>query len=85
MASYCGAPANRLTATLTREQLYQILTHEPNLNSSVCPCTQVSPSNIFRQFQPTWLKKHPWLHYSSFTDGAFCHVCAAFLTDNLGG
>ena len=71
--------------TLPREQLYQILTHEPNPNSAVYPRTRVSPSNSFRQFQPTWLKKHPWLHYSQFTDGAFCHACAVFLTDNPGG
>ena len=71
--------------TLPREQLYQILTHEPNPNSTVYPRTRVSPSNSFRQFQPTWLKKHPWLHYSQFTDGAFCRACAVFLTDNPGG
>ena len=70
---------------LTREQLYQILTHEPNPNASVYPRTRVSPSDSFRQFQPTWLKKHPWLHYSRFTDGAFCRACAVFLTDNPGG
>ena len=41
--------------TLTREQLYQILTHEPNPNASVYPHTRVSSSNSFQQFQPTWL------------------------------
>ena len=58
---------------LSREQL---LTHKPNPNASVYPHTRG---------QPSWLKNHPWLHYSWFTDGVFCRACAFFLTDNPSG
>ena len=42
-------------------------------------------SSSYRQFQPTWLKNYPWLHYSSFSDGTFCRACAFFAPVAAGG
>ena len=38
-------------------------------------------------FQPSWLKSFPWLHYSHHVDGAFCCACAIFLSEGqtVGG
>ena len=70
---------------LPRDTIYQILTTEPNSDPSSYPRTRPYPSSSLRQFQPSWVKQHPWLHYSQFLDGAFCRACALFAPSNVGG
>ena len=72
-------------ATLSREERYRILTREPNTDASSYPRTRASASTAFRQFQSSWVKPFPWLHYSQHTDGAFCHACAMFVPEAVGG
>ena len=71
--------------TLSREEKYRILTREPNTDASSYPRTRASASAAFRQFQPSWLKSFPWLHYSQHTNGAFCRACAMFVPETVGG
>lgn len=63
---------------LSREDTYRILKKEPDCDAASYPRTQLTNSSTFRQFQPSWLKKQPWLHYSRHCDGAFCRACALF-------
>ena len=58
-----------------------ILVQEPNSNASSYPRTRHYESGSYRQFQPSWLKQHPWLHYSRHVDGVFCRTCV-FFTQN---
>jgi len=67
---------------LNREHIFKILSCEPNSNASY-PRTQPYGSGSYRQFQPSWLKQHPWLHYSQHVDGVFCRACV-FFTPNDG-
>ena len=57
---------------LPREQIYKIQTHEPNNDPTCYPCTCLCEYDCFRQFQPTWIEKYPWIHYSSHVNGIFC-------------
>ena len=61
---------------LSRHEKYQLLRTEPNSDPSVYSRTRPYPSSSFRQFQPSWMKQYPWLHYSQFADGVFCRACA---------
>ena len=70
---------------LSREEKYRILVKNPNPDPSVYPRTRPYGSGSFRQFQPSWLAKFPWLHYSVFCDGVFCRACAVFAPDVVGG
>ena len=63
---------------LSRDQVYHILRKEPDDNPVPYPRTRSHHSRSFRQFQPSWTKKYPWLHYSSYVDGAFCRACVFF-------
>lgn len=59
---------------LSRDHIYKIkkksLTRmHVNIHGPVHPWTIRGPS--FRQFQPSWVKKFPWLHYSPYVDGAY--------------
>ena len=63
-------------AVILATSLIRILTAEPNRNPSTYPRTRPYPSSSLRQFQPSWMKQYPWLHYSRFADGAFCRACA---------
>ena len=74
-------------AALSREEKYLIITREPDSDASAYPRTRTSTSTAFRQFQPSWLKSFPWLHYSRHVDGAFCRACAIFLSEGqtVGG
>ena len=63
---------------LSREEVYDILTCEPPMATSVYTRTRQSESGSFRQFQPSWVKQFLWLHYSKFEDGGFCRACAIF-------
>ena len=74
-------------STLSREDKYRIITSEPHSDASTYPQTHTSASTAFRQFQPSWLKSFPWLHYSRHVDGAFCRACVIFLSEGqtLGG
>ena len=67
---------------LTRDAQYRIL---PNADRSSYPRTHTGESGAYRQFQPTWLKSYPWLHYSGHCDGAFCRACVFFAPDQVGG
>ena len=62
---------------LNREHILKILSCEPNPNASY-PRTRPYGSGSYRQFQPSWLKQHPWLHYSQHVDGVFCRACVFF-------
>ena len=70
---------------LSREDKYQIFTTEPNPDPSSYHRRRSSPAGAYRQFQPSWLKQYPWLHYSSTVDGAFCRACAFFAPESVGG
>lgn len=71
---------------MSRSAIYQILTSEPNTDSSSYPRTQQTPSSPYlRQFQPEWVQSFPWLHYSRHTDGAFCRACALFAPSDVKG
>ena len=70
---------------LDRDVQYRILTREPNADPSAYPRTRLYESGAYRQFQPTWLKSYPWLHYSDHSDGAFCRACVFFAPDKVGG
>ena len=70
---------------LSRDDKYRILTTEPSSDPSTYPRTRPYKTSSFRQFQPSWTKQHPWLHYSLFADGAFCRACALFAPRSVGG
>ena len=66
--------------------MYQILTGDPNTESSSYPRTQQTFSSPYlHEFQPEWVRSFPWLHYSKHTDGAFCQACALFATSDVNG
>lgn len=71
--------------TLSREDIYRILTSESSTDPTSYPRTRTLESAGFRQFQPSWLKSYPWLHYSRHVDGAFCRACAIFMPETVGG
>ena len=62
---------------LNREYIFKILSCEPIPNASY-PRTRPYGSGSYRQFQPSWLRQHPWLHYSQHVDGVFCRACVFF-------
>lgn len=70
---------------LSREEVYHILTSEPNPDTTIYPRTRTQSSGAYRQFQPSWLKQYPWLHYSKHADGVFCRACAFFAPEKVGG
>ena len=70
---------------LSRQHMYHILKTEPNPNQSCYPRTRPYRTGSYRQFQPTWVKQHPWLHYSHNVDGVFCRACVFFAPEKVGG
>ena len=54
---------------LSQENKHCVLTTEPD-------STRPSDSVPYQQFQPSWLKQYPWLHYSQHDDGVYCRACA---------
>ena len=70
---------------LDREVRYCILTQEPNPDPRAYPRKRLHEGQAKRQFQPSWLKSYPWLHYSDYVDGAFCRACVFFAPDKVGG
>ena len=70
---------------LSRDEKYKILTAEPNSDPTVYPHTRPYQSSSLRQFQPSWLKQYPWVHYSRFCDGVYCRACALFAPTCVGG
>ena len=70
---------------LSRDHIYKILKTEPDSNASSYPCTWTSASRSFRQFQPSLMKKFPWLHYSPYVDEAYCCACVLFDCREAGG
>ena len=76
---------SRLDKAMSRRQVSYLIT-EPNSDPSSystrsCP----SASDAYWQFQPSWLKQHPWLDYNQQVDGAFCQACASFAAESVGG
>ena len=71
--------------SLSRDDKYCILTSEPSGDRSSYPRTRPCDSSALRQFQPTWLKQHPWLHYSAHEDGAYCRACVFFAPQHVHG
>ena len=71
--------------SLSRTEKYKILTTEPDPNPKSYPRTRLYASGAFRQFNPSWLNKYPWLHYSREVDGVFCRACAFFAPGTAGG
>ena len=72
------------TRKFTRDHAHKILTHKPNSDSSVHPHICLYGFGSYKQFQPSWLKEHPWFHYSGH-HGVFCHACAIFLQHKVDG
>ena len=70
---------------ISRDDKYRVLTNEPNPDASSDPRTRPGASDSYRQFQPSWLKQYPWLHYSRQVDGAFCRACVFFAPETVGG
>jgi hypothetical protein len=70
---------------LPREHLHRVLTSEPNPDPSSYPRTRRGSAGAFRQFQPAWVKQHPWLYYSRYCDGLFCRACVCFAPEKVGG
>ena len=70
---------------LSRENKHRVLTTEPDSDPSSFPRTRPSNSVSYRQFQPSWLKQYPWLHYSQQYDGVYCRACALFAPKQAGG
>ena len=68
---------------LCRDDIHCVWTTEPNSDATSYPHTRSCVYSSYRQ--PVWLKQHPWLHYSQHVDGAFCHACAFFAPDLVGG
>ena len=60
---------------LSREDKYRLLKTDPDSDASSYPCTRPCETSSYREFQPSWLKQHSWLHYSRFLDGAYCRAC----------
>ena len=61
---------------LSRDAKFKILTLEVNPDVPCYP-RRAYNSGSSRQFQPTWKKQYPWLHYSKHLDGFFAmHVCS---------
>ena len=77
--------AGIVLSQLPRDRKYSVLKTEPSEDASTYPRTRPCESGSYRQFQPSWLKNYPWLHYSCFSDGAFCRACAFFAPDRAGG
>ena len=71
---------------LSREHNHRVLTTEPDRDTSSYPRTRPSDSDPYHhQFQPSWLKQHPWFHYSRHDDGVYCRACAFFAPKQVGG
>uniref|UniRef100_A0A1X7TIY2 TTF-type domain-containing protein n=2 Tax=Amphimedon queenslandica TaxID=400682 RepID=A0A1X7TIY2_AMPQE len=72
---------------LSRDEIYCVLKSEPDVHPESYPrtCSHQSTRSLFRQFQPSWVKKHPWLHYSRHVDGAYCRACVFFAPDQVSG
>ena len=70
---------------LSRDDRYRLLTTEPNPDPLSYPRTRPCPSSNFRRFKPAWLKQHPWMHYSPFSDGVYCRACVVFSPYQVGG
>ena len=70
---------------LSQENNHCVLTTEPDSDPSSFPCTRSSNSVLYRQFQPSWLKQYPWLHYSQHDESVYCRACALFAPKQVGG
>ena len=77
--------AGIVLSQLPRDRKYSVLKTKPSEDASTYPHTRPCESSSYRQFQPSWLKNYPWLHYSCFSDGAFCRACAFFAPDQADG
>ena len=62
---------------ISRDDIYRLIMTEPDANPSHYPRTEQSTGSS-RQFQPLWIKKFPWIHYSYHVDGVFCCACVFF-------
>ena len=63
---------------LSRDDKYRLITTEPNPDPLSYPRKRPCPSSNLRRFKPKWLKHHPWMHYSQFSDGVYCRACVVF-------
>ena len=70
---------------LGQDDKYRVLTTEPKSDTLSYPRTRPRVSGAYRQFQPAWLKQHPWLHYSHHVDGVYCRACVFFAPNVVGG
>ena len=71
---------------LPRNEVYRCLITEPNKDRSSYPRTHPTKNSSFlRQFQPSWMNKFPWLHYSKHVDGAYCRACVFFASNKASG
>ncbi len=70
---------------LSRSDKYRLLTTEPNPDPHSYPRTRPCPSSNLHRFKPVWLKHHPWMHYSQFSDGVYCRACVVFSPYHVGG
>uniref|UniRef100_A0A1X7VGF4 DUF4371 domain-containing protein n=1 Tax=Amphimedon queenslandica TaxID=400682 RepID=A0A1X7VGF4_AMPQE len=70
---------NIRTSNISRDYIFRILKREPDFN----PLLTRQSTGCNRQFQPTWMKKFPWLHYSHHVVGVFCRACVFFAPDEV--
>ena len=66
---------------LPRNHKLEIINHVPDPQFNY-PATYMNGCN--RRFKVEWVKAHPWLHYSSTEDGAYCKACALFAPEDAG-
>lgn len=65
---------------LSRDNKYRLLTTEQNSDPLSYPRTRPCPSSSLYRFKPDWLKQYPWMHYSHFSDGVYCHARVVFFS-----
>lgn len=70
---------------LSRDDKYRLLTTEPDPNPLSYPQSRPCPTGRLRRFRPDWLGRYSWMHYSRFSDGAFCRACVVFAQHQVGG
>ncbi len=80
-AKYFSIIADEVTDASNHAQV----TTEPNPDPLRYPQTRPCPSSHLRRFKPEWLKHHPWMHYSKFSDGVYCRACVVFAPYQAGG
>lgn len=71
-------PANYTGKTLSEDQKLELLTVKFSF-----PHAFELPTTAGRRFQPSWMEKRPWLHYSIRNDTGHCIYCICFSNNTV--